>query len=31
VASAAAFLDRLINFWSIVIFGLILFLLSKRK
>ena len=30
-ASAAAFLDRLINFWSIVVFGLILFLLSKRK
>lgn len=30
-ASAAAFLDRLINFWSIVVFGLILFLVSKRK
>ncbi len=30
-ATAAAFLDRLINFWSIVVFGLILFLVSKRK
>jgi uncharacterized protein (TIRG00374 family) len=30
-ATAAAFLDRLINFWSIIVFGLILFLLSKRK
>lgn len=30
-AGAAAFLDRLINFWSIIVFGGILFLLSKRK
>ncbi len=30
-AGAAALLDRVINYWSIVVFGLILFLLSKRK
>ena len=30
-AGAAAILDRVINYWSIVVFGLILFLLSKRK
>ena len=30
-ASAAAILDRVINYWSIVVFGLVLFLLSKRK
>ena len=30
-AGAAALLDRVINYWSIVVFGLILFLVSKRK
>lgn len=30
-AGAAAILDRVINYWSIVLFGLILFLVSKRK
>jgi uncharacterized protein (TIRG00374 family) len=30
-AGAVALLDRVINYWSIVIFGLILFLVSKRK
>ena len=30
-AGAAALLDRVINYWSIVVFGLILFLISKRK
>lgn len=30
-ATAVALLDRVINYWSIVIFGLILFLVSKRK
>ncbi|CAA9311988.1 MAG: hypothetical protein AVDCRST_MAG93-5285, partial [uncultured Chloroflexia bacterium] len=28
---AVALLDRVINYWSIVIFGFILFLVSKRK
>ena len=31
VATAVALLDRVINYWSIVIFGFILFLVSKRK
>jgi len=31
IAGAAALLDRLINFWSLIVFGFILFLLSKRK
>ena len=31
VAVAVALLDRIINYWSIVVFGFILFLLSKRK
>jgi hypothetical protein len=31
VASAVALLDRVINYWSIVIFGFILYLVSKRK
>lgn len=30
-AGAVALLDRVINYWSVVVFGLILFLLSKRK
>ena len=30
-AGAVALLDRVINYWSIVVFGLILFLVSKRK
>jgi len=30
-AGAAALLDRIVNFWSIVVFGFILFLASKRK
>lgn len=30
-ATAVALLDRVINYWSIVVFGFILFLLSKRK
>jgi hypothetical protein len=31
LASAVTLLDRLINFWSIIFFGFILYLLSKRK
>ncbi len=31
VASAVALLDRVINYWSIVIFGFILYVFSKRK
>lgn len=31
LALAVTFLDRAINFWSIVVFGLILYLISKRK
>jgi hypothetical protein len=31
LGSAVTLLDRLINFWSIVAFGLILYLVSKRK
>ncbi len=31
VAGAVALLDRLINYWSIVFFGFILYLVSKRK
>jgi uncharacterized protein (TIRG00374 family) len=31
LAIAVTFLDRTINFWSIVIFGFILYLFSKRK
>ncbi len=31
VALAITLLDRLINFWSIIIFGLILYLVSKRR
>jgi hypothetical protein len=31
LASAVTLLDRLINFWSIIIFGFILYLVSKRK
>lgn len=31
LAGAVTFLDRLINFWSIIIFGFILYVLSKRK
>lgn len=31
LASAVALLDRVINYWSIVIFGFILYLVSKRK
>lgn len=31
MATAVALLDRVINYWSIVIFGFILFLVSKRK
>jgi glycosyltransferase 2 family protein len=31
VATATALLDRVINYWSIVVFGFILFLASKRK
>jgi uncharacterized protein (TIRG00374 family) len=31
VAGAVALLDRLINFWSIIFFGFILYLFSKRK
>jgi glycosyltransferase 2 family protein len=30
-ASAVALLDRVINYWSIVVFGFILYLFSKRK
>jgi glycosyltransferase 2 family protein len=31
LGSAVTLLDRLINFWSIVVFGFILYLVSKRK
>jgi uncharacterized protein (TIRG00374 family) len=31
VALAITLLDRLINFWSIIIFGLILYMVSKRR
>lgn len=31
LASAVTLLDRLINFWSIVLFGFILYIVSKRK
>jgi glycosyltransferase 2 family protein len=31
LAIAVTFLDRTINFWSIIVFGLILYLFSKRK
>jgi uncharacterized protein (TIRG00374 family) len=31
LALAVTFLDRAINFWSIVIFGLVLYIVSKRK
>ena len=31
LAIAVTFLDRTINFWSIVVFGFILYLFSKRK
>lgn len=31
LGSAVTLLDRLVNFWSIVVFGLILYLFSKRK
>jgi uncharacterized membrane protein YbhN (UPF0104 family) len=31
LAVAVTFLDRTINFWSIIVFGLILYLFSKRK
>ncbi|MFM2033108.1 MAG: hypothetical protein RLZZ297_1873 [Chloroflexota bacterium] len=31
VALAITLLDRLINFWSIIVFGLILYLVSKRR
>jgi hypothetical protein len=31
LAIAVTFLDRTINFWSIVVFGFILYLVSKRK
>lgn len=31
LALAVTFLDRAINFWSIVFFGMIIYLLSKRK
>ena len=31
LGTAVTFLDRTINFWSIVVFGLIAYLLSKRK
>jgi uncharacterized membrane protein YbhN (UPF0104 family) len=30
-ALAITLLDRLINFWSIIVFGLVLYLLSKRR
>jgi len=30
-ALAITLLDRLINFWSIIVFGLILYLVSKRR
>lgn len=31
MAGAVALLDRLINYWSIVLFGFVLYLVSKRK
>ncbi len=31
LGSAVSLLDRLINFWSIVVFGFVLYLVSKRK
>lgn len=31
LGSAVTLLDRLVNFWSIIVFGLILYLFSKRK
>lgn len=31
LAGAVTFLDRMINFWSIVVFGFLLYLVSKRK
>jgi uncharacterized protein (TIRG00374 family) len=31
LALAVTFLDRMINFWSIVIFGLVLYLTSRRR
>jgi uncharacterized protein (TIRG00374 family) len=31
LGGAVTILDRLINFWSIVVFGFILYLVSKRK
>ncbi len=31
LAGAVTFLDRTINFWSIIVFGFILYLVSKRK
>lgn len=31
IATAVALLDRVINYWSIVIFGFVLYLFSKRK
>jgi hypothetical protein len=31
LAIAVTLLDRLINFWSIIVIGLIVYLLSKRK
>jgi hypothetical protein len=31
LAGAVTLLDRLVNFWSIIVFGLLLYLVSKRK
>jgi hypothetical protein len=31
LAGAVTFLDRMINFWSIILFGFLLYLISKRK
>jgi hypothetical protein len=31
LAGAVTFLDRMINFWSVVFFGFLLYLMSKRK
>jgi hypothetical protein len=31
LALAVTFLDRLVNFWSIIVFGLILYIVSKRR
>jgi hypothetical protein len=31
VAVAVALLDRVINYWSIIVFGFVLYLVSKRK